>query len=581
MSNILTEKNVRLNFVKRLQKNSKAWVKLCEAPLKNRQKMLNAWASGFYDLNYSRTHTVNFLDRGVSTLVPFLVEGNPKVTCETLISNIRHWAYTTELALNFYIEKLNLAENVLIPAVINSMFGSGIAKTTLIHDRNLAIEGELYKLGTPEVQIIDDTNYIGDPSAKRRQDFLMEGDIYRLPTEYAKEFFGKKYADDIVSDQKLREDYSPDDVSKSDFDKEILSIRDYSTFIDIYLHDEGILVTIMPEGKTPRILRTVEWEGPPGGPYDVLAYKYFPDMPISIPPAWDWYDKDITMNILMEKARQQAEAQQDILAYEGAAQEDVDRLIKTGNLGTCRVENLQLIKDFHWGGTNPLNYEYMNFIENHFTKSASPAGDVIAGRGAQAPTLGQEQMVMGNATRQIYNMLSRFDSFMTSIVRKLAWGFWTDPTQYIPVSINIPGVGELQEVFSDAGKVGDFYDFIFKVKPYSTQRTSPDMKFNKLMMLLNQWVMPTLPLAMAEGTTINHKIISEKLAAYLGEDDINQWYMTAVPGLLDNIGYKMLPKSQQGDQTQAPAKMANMFQQQTRAGGKPSPPQKGEERTIQ
>lgn len=569
-------KNVRLNFVTRLQKSCKAWQKLAEPSLKHRQLMLNSWASGFYDDARHRARPVNLMDRGVSTVVPFLVEGNPKVMVETPVSNYRSWAYTTELALNFFIDQMNLAEKILIPCVINSMFGAGITKTTLIHDKNMAIEGETYRLGTPEVQVIDDSNYIGDPAVKHRQDMLIEGDIYRLPTEYAKEFFGGKFADDIVSDGTLYEEYAPEEIASAHVDRELLSIRDYSTFIDIYLKDEGVLVTIMPEGKNPRILKTVEWEGPPGGPYDYLYYKHFPSSPLPLPPAWSWLDVDLTVEILIEKMRLQAENQKDVLAYQSGAEEDVERITKTGNLGTVRVENLDLIKPISYGGVNPLNYDYVAYMESQFTKSGTPSSDVLAGRGSQSPTLGQEQMVMSNATRIIYNMLSRFDSFQTSMLKKLAWGFWVDPTQYTPIVKEIPGVGQLPEIFSETGKVGDFYDFVFKIKPYSTQRTSPDIKFNKMMTFLTQWIIPTMSGAAAQGTTVDFDIIGQTLANYLGIDNFNSWYKTVVPHELETVGYRMSP--QQGNQNSLSARTANSSQQQAKAGGKPSPPQKGEGR---
>jgi len=571
----LNTKDIKLNFVKKIQRLVIAWQKLNEGPYKHTQQMLTARASGFYDTGYKRTHTLNLIDRGVSTIVPFLVEGNPKVMVETKVASLRPWAYTTELALNFYIDKLKFAENILVPCAVNSMFGAGITKTTLIHDKSLTYGEDTYQLGVPSVQVIDNTNYIGDASAKSRQDFIIEGDIYRLPTEYAKEFFGKKFADLIVADQTLFEDYSPEEISKPDFDRNLLSIRDYSTFIDIYLADENIIITIMPDGKTTKILKTVEWDGPPGGPYDYLCYNHFPETPIPIPPAWAWYDKDVTVNILIEKMRQQAEAQKDFLAYEDGAEDDVARITKTPTNGTVRVNNLALIKDMHTGGVNPLNYEWVNFILNEFTKEGGNA-DVVGGRSAQAPTLGQEQMLMANATRIIYNMLTRFDAFDSSIVNKLAWNYWVNPTTYERVEKMIPGLGEtLPSIFSDSGKVGDFYDYIFKVIPYSTQRTNPETKFRGMMELLTQWILPTLQLRAQQGISLDFATIDETLARYKDIDTFNQWYKGVLPQQLESIDYKMMPQGQQGGITElsSAAKTQNMYQQQSRAGSHPSPNQ--------
>jgi len=179
-----------------------------DAPLGKRQKLLALWASGFFDENYGREHLINLIDRGVFTIVPYLIEGNPKILVETKVANMRPWAFTTQLALNFLINKMNIAERVFIPAAINSMFGAGITRTFTEYDRIIDLDGNKIKSGTPIIRVIDDADYIGDVVAKTRDDFILEGDIYKLPTEYARDLYSK-FADDISPDCKLTQDYHP------------------------------------------------------------------------------------------------------------------------------------------------------------------------------------------------------------------------------------------------------------------------------------------------------------------------------------------------------------------------------------
>jgi hypothetical protein len=563
------------SFASRLQMLSRYWQKSNEGALKHRQKMLKAYASGYYDSGYTRRHILNLIDRGVSSITPFLVEGDPRVLVKTEIPKFRGWAYTIQLALNFLINKLSLAENVLIPAAINSMFGFAITRSAFEYDRTISLLDEPIKYGRPIVELIDDTEYIGDCSAKRVSDFTFEGDIYRLPTIYAKDFFAKKdrwghqTADDITSDGKLIEQYSPQEISQIDYDRDRLALRNYTTFIDLYLYDENTIVTIMPHGKKAKILREVEWKGPEGGPYDKLWYKGFPNEPTPLPPAWSWNDLDETINILMDKMKEQAEAQKDIVAYSAEAEEDVKRMVKTPNQGTVRVDNVDAMKKLEFGGVNPLNYQWVTFAEQQFTKSATPSSDVIGGRGSQAPTLGQEQLIFSNATRIINNMYNRFHRFTVSIIRKLAWQYITDPTTIVPVVKEISGVGEFPAIFSDTYKVGDFYDFVFDIVPYSTQRTSPEMQYQRLMQFLTQWVLPTAQIASAQGTQIDVSTVSKILASYIGETSLNQWYKTAVPSEMEGIAYKMLPfgksPGQGNDSTGATlgSKNANLNRQQT------------------
>lgn len=528
-------------FEVRLQRLAKAWQRKQEAPLQKRQKLLALWASGFFDSGYQRQHIINLIDRGVFTIVPYLVEGNPKIMVDTRVANARPWAHTTQLALNFLIKKMDLAESVFIPAAINSMFGAGITRTFTEYNRIINIDNEVIKSGIPVVRVIDDSDYIGDVAAQTRADFVFEGDVYKIPTDYARELF-KEHADIIQPDCKLTSDYSPDKISSGEWDLNRLSLRDYSTFIDVYLYDEGTTVTIMPEGKTAKILRTVEEDGPGGSPYDFLGYKFFPGNTYPIPPAWPWHDLDVTMNILARTAKEQAESQKDLIFVPPGSKDLGEKIKSAKNLDILIHSNPGEMNKIALGGVNSDNYTWMNFAESQFTKSGATP-DVLGGRGAQAPTLGQEQLLYTNATRIVNNMHTRFEKFMQSIIHKLAWRVWTDPTIYIPLIETIPGLGERPVVFSQADRVGDFYDFVFNLIPYSTQRTSPETKYQQIMSFMAQWILPTYQFAAAQGAQLDVPTVTNTMADYLGLENFNQWYRTAIPQQPEGLPYTMQPLS--------------------------------------
>jgi hypothetical protein len=495
---------------------------------------------------------INLIDRGVFTVVPYLVEGDPKVMVETKIANCRSWAFTCQLALNFAIKQMNFAETVLIPAAINSMFGAGIARTFTEYNRVVNVDNEPIKTGEHVVRVIDDADYIGDVSAKSRADFALEGDIYKLPTEYAKDLFSK-YADDISSDCRLTSEYHPDKISSGEWDLNRLSLREYTTFIDLYLYDENVTITIMPYGKQAKVLHTIGEDGPGRSPYDFLGYKFFPGATYPIPPAWAWHDLDVTMNILATAAKEQAESQKDLIFVPPGQGNLGKKVTNARNLDVMEAANTEQIKKESLGGVNPDNYNWMSFAEQEFTKSgANP--DVLAGRGAQAPTLGQEQLVYANASRIVNNMHTRFQAFMSSIINKIAWKMWTNPLEYIPLLHHVPGVGDFPKIFSSADKVANFYDFIFNIVPYSTQRTSPEMMYQKLMGFMSQWILPTYQFAAQQGAELDVPMVTRILSDYLGFDTFNQWYRTAVPHELSGISYQMEPIG--GQRPEKPGKYA-------------------------
>jgi len=538
--NVLKEKDVTKNFVARLQVMAKAYKKKWEAPLEHSQLLLYGWASGFYTKGYNRAHMINLIDRGVSTIVPFLVEGNPRLLIESKVANLRGAAYRSQLALNYLIDKkMNIAESTLIPVATNAIFSMGITRTFSEYNRLISINDEEIKLGEPKVAVIDPADYIGDPAAKNREDFVIEGDTYRVPTEYAKELY-PKYADFIKPSGKLISKFGAEEISAKNFKWSQLNLREYTILQDIYVKDEGVIYTILPEGGRAVALGEVEYDGPGDGPYDYLNLTYFPGSPIAVPPAWRWNDLDVSMNILATTAREQAESQKNVVIAEPASKKAAKQILKANNMDVIIAKNAKGINTLSIGGVNPDNYNWMNFAELAFTKTgANP--DVMGGRGAQAPTLGQEQLVFQNASRIVNNMYNRFHNFMTSVVNKLAYYVWTDPTVYIPVIEQIPGLGEVDIVFSQADNVADYYDFVFSIKAYSTQRMSPELHYQRLMQFMTQWVLPTSKIAASQGAELDVPTATKILAGYLGVENLNQFYKTAVPQELSDVSYTMQP----------------------------------------
>lgn len=555
----------------RLQIMTRAWPKKYCDPLYHSQKLLASYASGYFDKSKTRQHPINLTDRGVSTIVPFLVEGNPKVLVESIAPNLRPSARRTQLALNYLIERrMNFAEEVLIPAATMSMFGGVSTRTFSEYDRIVDVDGDLIRLGTPKVIVIDPADYIGDPAAKTRSDFIIEGDIYRLPTEYAKDIFD--HADEITPTGKLKTKFSAEEISSPKFDWNKLNLREYTIFQDIYVKDENEIVTIMPFGNKPVRLRTIGYDGPGDGPYDYLGYKYFPGCTVPIPPAWAWNDLDVSMNILARKARTQAESQKKVIIAEPGSKNAAKKVLSADNMDVIVTKNSKEINTVDFGGVNPDNYTWLAFAEEEFTKTGVNP-DILGGRGSQSPTLGQEQLVFQNASRVINSMYTRFETFMTSVLNKLAYYVWTDPTIYIPVIEKVPGLGEVPIVFSQADKVGEFYDFIFKIKPYSTQRTSPELLFQKYMYFMNSWVLPTMQLSAMQGAMLDVPTATKILADYGGLEQLDHFYKTAAPQEPGDVPFTMMPQKSSGGQTDdsqgatAFSRTANMQQQQERTAG--------------
>ena len=334
-------------------------------------------------------------------------------------------------------------------------------------------------------------------------------------------------------------------------------------------------------GKKAITIKEIDWKGP-GSPYDYLGYFYPPDIPIPIPPAWDWYDLDVTVNMVAKTARQQAESQKNVIVADPGAKDAAKQVVSAKNLDVITAKNPELIKTLALGGINPDNYNWLSWAGNEFTKSGTTP-DVMRGAGAQAPTLGQEQLIFSNAARIVNNFSTRFNEWMTSILNKWSWAVGSTPNTYIEIldTLQIPGYGDYEYpvVFTKGDKVADFESFVLKVVPYSTQRTSPEIMYQRLFQFMTSWIVPTMALRAQQGNVIDFSVVDRIMADYGGFENFPSWYKSIVPQQQIDVDYVMKKGEHKGERSPGQgddrfgsgiqSRLSNMGQQQQRTSGSP------------
>jgi len=553
MAHPLEERDVRHNTTARYQMLQRSWLKKNEGAIHHSQMLEWLWISGYYNKGYSRWHLINLINRAVSAGVSYLAEGNPKVSIEPKAPKLRSFSYAMKLIINFLIEKYDFSENVFIPGAVASYFGPAIARTFNEYNRCVSIDNEMIKVGSPKVAIIEPCDYVGDPSVKVRADFAFEGDIYRLPTKYAKDLFarkdkyGKQVADFIMPDSELDTKYSERKfTAESGYDYNKLALEEYSTFIDIYNRKEKTIETIMPMGQKAVVLKTID---SPANPYDYLGYRYPRNCSVPIPPAWDIYDLDINMNIVAKSEREKAEAARSLIAAEPVGKKAAEALLKhKGGVPVVTVKGMDSVKQFNFGGMTSEGLTWMQWAKQEFQQAGASTSDIFRGAGPTSDTLGQDQLVYSNAARMANSYYVRFHNWMTSILRKWTNMVMDDPSSYVEVldTVNVPGLGDYEYpvFYSKADKVADFSQLILNVVPYSTQRKTPEMKYQSLFQFMSGWIMPTMELRRQQGADIDIQMVDTYLAEHGGFDSFPQWYRSVVPGDNPDVDYLMKTNKQ-------------------------------------
>jgi len=521
--------NVRKSFTSRVREAAEIWTRADRHRLKKRNRMISSWVSGYFNRGtQNKAHTMNLVDRAIGILVPYLAMSNPSVDVEARIPKLKPWAYTTQLALNHLISEIKFSKTVLRPAIFNSMFGAGIVKTGVMKEYQTELYGDRLDVGQPYAIPVDEEDYIGDVSADCREDFEMEGNYYVMPTAMAREFFNAKHADKISPSYKLHGDDSIKEVVQQTVQgTDYHTLRTWTRFMDIYLHDEGVILTMLVDGDYNKILKTTEYDGPEDGPYDFLGYKFAPKNPMPVPPAWGWIDMDTAMNVLINKMRTQAERQKSILAYSAEASDDAEKIANTPDGGTCKVDDVNNTKILQMGGTNPENYQWVSYVEGQFSIQGGNLY-TLGGQQSTAGTLGQEQMMMTNASRIVDDMSNSTYDFAESIFKKLAWYVWNDPMIQIPTIKRIEGAGSVEVIFDKYAQEGDYGDFNFKIRPYSMQRFNPGLQGQKLIQFLTSWILPVMGIAQQQGVQLNIDSATKKIAKYM-QLDIDDIWNSAIP----------------------------------------------------
>ena len=582
-------KHAQVPFIKRLHGGVAQCEKYKEPMQRTINHMLEHYANGWYkgDSPGGRSSMpLNMVDRGIQTLIPFLVSNNPRVQIRPRAGvnhpQIKPFSKTLELALAHLLEEIKFSAYTLSPVIMDSLFSCGITKTGTMHSHTVEIGGYLHDVGQPYSDRVDFADYIFDISARNLQEMGYQGNRYRILYDYVMQSDLFKHKDNLKPDLAPHgNNEHPDYISsggKTSFNYN--ELHKTVELEDIWLPDENIIVTIAKEGQGSNIMRTVEWDGPEAGPYDILAYKMFPGTTVPVPPIYTWMDMNKSINIVMQKMRDMTEREKTVGVYDLMNTEDAQVIQAAAHGDLIGLKGgADSVKEVTYGGFNPQSMQFLMFMMDQFSRSG-PNLEQLGGKGAMAGTLGQEQMMQTNALREVDHMINMVYEFTRSITRKLTWFLWSDPLIVTPVIKRAAGINMSYEVeYSQYAQEGDFFDYSLEVEPYSMSRMNPEMRYQKILQLVSQMIIPLMPMAMQQGSSIDVNALVKEVAPYLGISNVDEWWKSLLPesenaGPYQAAQGQVVGKSgqdQRGSLGQAPAsKAANLNQQQARNAGQSS-----------
>jgi hypothetical protein len=144
-------------------------------------------------------------------------------------------------------------------------------------------------------------------------------------------------------------------------------------------------------------------------------------------------------------------------------------------------------------------------------------------------------MMQANASRSVDDMTNSVYEFAKNVSKKMVFHFWSDPLISVPQIKRIEGFGDIPVVFDRAARDGEFWDYEFNIEPYSMQRLSPTVEFQRTLSLLTQWIIPTMQVASGQGAQVNIPKATAHLAKMAGLRGFDNWYDTIVPKVAEGM----------------------------------------------
>lgn len=449
-----------------------------------------------------------------------------------------------ELALNTLIGDMALNETFQA-VVLDAFFSIGIVcvqmgeTDTRFHGMLEAGEDVWYDPGEPWVQRIPPGNAVLDLSATCISKMRYSGHLYRADYE--------KVMDEPAYNRAVTRKLTPtprDSISDPDRATQISNggmveddeLKPMVWMLDLWLPENKSVATFafsQADGKGSPPLIEREWTGWQGGPYKYLGLGLVPDNMMPSAPAQNLKGLHDLQNRLHRKMARQSDNQRTVNAFRPGGEDDADRLRNAKDGEWVKVNDPESVKQVVLGGVDPGNQAFSMNVQEEYDRFAGNLR-AMGGLGAQAGTLGQEEIIQENVSRIEAGMQLAVVTFATEVVTDLAYLLANSETARIDVTREVQGTGIYEDMSwppedqnGNTVRIAlDEHDI--RIEPYSMVYKTPAQKLNELFATLNQ-IAPLWPMFQASGASLDVEALVEMIAKLQGRPDLTRLITFAAP----------------------------------------------------
>jgi hypothetical protein len=447
-----------------------------------------------------------------------LAANNPWVRVTTPV--IQNWSFAKkyQVNLNKLISDMQL-EQTFRAVVLDSFFLIG-AVAVMMRDTDTRYHGLLeseedqwFDPGEPWLNRISFDNLILDMSAAELSKMRFCGHRYRADFEKVKEesAYDKAVVDKLTPTSKNatdNADLARDIASGGAVDDD--ELKPMIWLQDVWIPENRSVATFAVDFEEPPLIER-EWTGSQGGPYKFLSLGLVPDNVIPASPAMNLKGLHDLQNRLHRRMEKDSDAHRRVNVYAPGSGDDAKRLQEAKRNEWVRMRNPSEVKQVELGGISSSDQAFSIFVQEQYDRFAGNLR-AMGGLGAEAGTLGQEEIVQGNVSRMEESMRQAVVEFAEECCAELAQLMWNDEWLEIQSAEELGSTG----VYVDASwrpedRQGRFEDYKFRVEQYSMVYKSPQAKVNELFATLQQ-LAPLWPMFQASGAALDVRELVDILA---------------------------------------------------------------------
>ena len=503
-----------------------------------RKLMVEHYCGSWYDTTTPQDSSkilVNLMNQTARIYTVALAANNPQVLVSTPAIENLPFSRRFEVNLNKLIGDMSL-DTTFRAIVLDAFFCLGCG-VVMMRDTDTRFHGLLESEediwldpGEPWLNRVSLDDLILDMPAKELTKMRYCGHRYRADYE--------KVMDEPGYDKKVRDKLKP--TSRESFDStgatreigtdpsEDDDLKDMLWLQDIWIAENNSIVTMACNQNDLEPLIEREWTGSQAGPYKFLSLGDVPDRIIPASPAINLFGMHLQQNRLHNRMEADSDAHRVVNVYPPSMADDAERLRTAGRNSWQRGASPEQVKQFELGGIDQRDMAMATFVQDEYDRFAGNL-QAMGGLGAQAATLGQEELIAGNVSKNVADMRMAVVSFASDCILDLGRLMWNDETLEIQSSMSVGNGGStVRSDWKPDYRRSGFDDYEFKVEPYSMVFKTPEQKLQELFQVLRE-LAPLWPMFQASGASLDAAAIVKEIARLKNRPEFEMFITFANP----------------------------------------------------